>query len=301
MIDLSQLPAPEIIETIDFETILAERKAELVALYPADEQAAVAAVLELESEPITKLLQACAYREVTLRQRINEAAMAVMLAYARGGDLDQIGANNEVERLVIDEGDADAVPPVDPTYEYDDDYRYRIQLSRDGYSTAGSIDSYIYWALSADGQVKDAQPVSPTPGAVTVYVLSRSGDGSADELLLDKVVASVNADSIRPMTDNVTVQSAAIVNYTIDASLEIYLGPDQLVVQQAAIDAVTTYAEAQRRIGYDVTLSGLYAALHQSGVKRVNLIAPAADVIIGDGQASYCTGITVSIAEGAGV
>lgn len=301
MIDLSQLPAPEIIETIDFETILAERKAELVALYPTDEQAAVAAALDLESEPMTKLLQACSYREVTLRQRINEAAKAVMLAYARGGDLDQIGANNEVERLVIDEGDADAVPPVDPTYESDDDYRYRIQLSRDGYSTAGSIDSYIYWALSADGKVKDAQPVSPTPGVVTVYVLSRSGDGAADELLLEKVVAAINAENIRPMTDNVTVQSAAIVNYTIEASLEIYPGPDQLVVQQAAIDAVTNYAEAQHRIGYDVTLSGLYAALHQAGVKRVNLTSPSAGVIISDGHASYCTGITVSIAGDDGV
>jgi phage-related baseplate assembly protein len=38
-IDLSQLPAPEVLEALDYEAILAERKAALVALYPGDEQA----------------------------------------------------------------------------------------------------------------------------------------------------------------------------------------------------------------------------------------------------------------------
>ena len=33
-IDLSQLPAPGVVETLDFETILAERKATCVSLYP---------------------------------------------------------------------------------------------------------------------------------------------------------------------------------------------------------------------------------------------------------------------------
>lgn len=34
-----------------------------------------------------------------LRQRVNEAARAVMVAYAVGGDLEQIGANYGVGRL----------------------------------------------------------------------------------------------------------------------------------------------------------------------------------------------------------
>ncbi len=89
VIDLSQLPAPQIVDVPDFETLLAERKAEFVALHPKDEQEAVIRTLELESEPATKLLQENAYRELLLRQRINEAAQAVMVAYAMGGDLDQ--------------------------------------------------------------------------------------------------------------------------------------------------------------------------------------------------------------------
>lgn len=101
VIDLSQLPAPDVVETLDFETILAERKATLISLYPEDEQEAVARTLTLESEPLVKYLEENAYREVILRQRINEAAKAGMVAYAIKNDLDQLAANNNVERLVI--------------------------------------------------------------------------------------------------------------------------------------------------------------------------------------------------------
>ncbi|KAB8305384.1 baseplate assembly protein, partial [Rouxiella chamberiensis] len=63
-IDLSQLPAPDVVEVLDYETLLAERKATLVSLYPEDQQAAIARTLTLESEPIVKLLEENAYREV---------------------------------------------------------------------------------------------------------------------------------------------------------------------------------------------------------------------------------------------
>ncbi len=33
IIDLNQLPAPDVVEELDFETILAERKATLISLY----------------------------------------------------------------------------------------------------------------------------------------------------------------------------------------------------------------------------------------------------------------------------
>ena len=79
-IDLSQLPPPQIVEQIDFELILAERKAYAISLWPADEQAKIAARLELESEPLTKLLEENAYRETIWRQRVNEGAVANMHA-----------------------------------------------------------------------------------------------------------------------------------------------------------------------------------------------------------------------------
>ena len=296
MIDLSLLTAPTVIESLNYEAILTERKQYLISLYPLAEQENITATLALESEPIVKLLQESAYRELLLRNRVNTAAAAVMLAFAKGADLDQIGANYGCARLVITAADDTAVPTVEAVYESDDDYRYRIQMSLDSYTTAGSKESYIYHGLSADGDVKDIEPVSPSPGVVTIYVLSRTGDGSASEELIEKVGAALNEESIRPMTDQVTVQSAAILNYTIDAELVLLPGPDQSVVQAAAVSALTEYTEAQKKLGYDITLDGIYKALRQTGVQKVNLTTPQNHISIGSGQAGHCASMNVTVA-----
>lgn len=289
VVDLSQLPAPNVVEPLDFETILSAMIADLQERDPTF-------TALVESDPAYKILEVCAYRELLMRQRVNEAAKAVMLAYATGSDLDQLGANVGVQRQVITPADDTTVPPTPAVMESDEDFRARIQLSPEGYTTAGSEGSYVFHGLGADADVKDIQAISPTPGKVTVYVLSRTGDGTAPVETIDAVTATLNGETIRPMTDEVTVLSANIVNYAITAELTLFPGPDANVVKQSAIDAVTAFAEAQRRIGYDVTLSGLYHALHQPGVQNVSLTSPTASLVLGDGQASYCTAITVTVA-----
>lgn len=119
-IDLSQLPAPSVVEVIDYEVLLAERKATLVSLFPPEQQAAMARTLTLESEPIVKLLQENAYREVMLRQRVNEAAQGVMLAYATAADLDNIAARYDVKRLTVTPADTSALPVTAAVMETDD-------------------------------------------------------------------------------------------------------------------------------------------------------------------------------------
>lgn len=290
VVDLSQLPAPNVVEPLDFETILAEMIADL----QGRDETFTALV---ESDPAYKILEVCAYRELLIRQRVNESAKAVMLAYASGADLDQLGANVGVQRLTITPADDTTVPPTPAVMEDDDAFRARIQLSPEAYTTAGSEGSYVFHGLGANADVKDVQAVSPEPGKVTVYVLSRSGDGTAPQATIDAVAKTLNGETVRPLTDEVTVLSANIVTYTIDAVLTLFPGPDSSVVLQSAIDAVTAYAEAQRRIGYDVPLSGLYRALHQPGVQNVTLNSPTASLVLGEGQASYCTSINVTLAE----
>lgn len=290
VVDLSQLPAPNVVEPLDFETILAEMIADL----QRRDETFTALV---EADPAYKILEVCAYRELLIRQRVNESAKAVMLAYATDADLDQLGANVGVQRLTITPADDTTVPPTPAVMEDDDAFRSRIQLSPEGYTTAGSEGSYVFHGLGANADVKDVQAVSPQPGKVTVYVLSRSGDGSAPQETIDAVAKTLNGETVRPLTDEVTVLSANIVTYTINAVLTLFPGPDSSVVLQSAIDAVTAYAETQRRIGYDVTLSGLYHALHQPGVQNVTLNQPTASLVLGNGQASYCTSINVTVAD----
>lgn len=295
IVDLSQLPPPEVVDVPDFESLYAQRKANFIALYPAEEQAAVARTLELESDPIVKLLQENTYREILLRQRINEAAQAVMVAYALGSDLDQLAAINNVQRLVITPEDPTAVPPVEAVMESNADLRQRIPAAMEGLSVAGPSAAYEFHARSADGRVADASAVSPSPANVTVTVLSREGDGTAAADLLAVVTAALNDESVRPVADRVTVQSATIVNYAIDAKLYLYPGPEAEPIKAAAIDRLQTYIKAQARLGRDIRKSAIYGALHVEGVQRVELTAPAADVVLDKSKAAFCTASTVTI------
>lgn len=72
----------------------------------------------------------------------------------------------------------------------------------------------------------DASAISPSPACVTVTVLSCEGNGEASQDLLDKVFAALNDENIRPVADRLTVSSAAIVEYQIDATLYFYPGPE---------------------------------------------------------------------------
>lgn len=295
IVDLNQLAAPDVVEELDFETILTERKATLVSLYPEDQQEAISRTLTLESEPIVKLLQENAYREVIWRQRVNESARAVMLAYAAGHDLDNLGANYNVERLVITPADDTTLPPTPAVMESDTDYRLRIQQAFEGMSVAGSTGAYQFHGRSADGRVADISVISPAPACVTISVLSRENNGIASDDILAIVRNALNDEDVRPVADRVTVQSATIVDYTIDAALYLYPGPESEPVLSAAKEKLQAYITAQHRLGRDIRKSAIYAALHVEGVQRVELAAPMSDIVLDDTQASWCSEYSVTI------
>lgn len=289
-IDLSQLPQPTIIEALDFETILIEVKAVMVAAFPEDQQAAVAAALTLESEPLTIIAQAMTYRELLLRQRINEGAAACMLSHATGDDLDNIAANLDTERLVI----TAATDTADAVTEGDEALRLRAQAAFEGMSVAGPSAAYEYFARSASGQVADARATSPSPAEVVVAVLSTEGDGTASAALLAAVAAAVNDEEVRPLGDRVTVQSAEIVPYTIDATLYLYPGPESEPIINAAMASLQTFlADNDKKLGRDIVRSAISAALHVQGVQRVVINTPAIDLQIDNTQAARNTGYTV--------
>jgi phage-related baseplate assembly protein len=286
-IDLAKLPSPEVVEQLDYEQILA---AMLDDLRARDDQFTAL----VESDPAYKILEVAAYRETLLRARINDASRAVMLAYARGSDLENLAAFFGVERQLVDPGKSEAIPPVSPTYEDDNRLRKRVQLSLEGHSTAGPIGSYVFHSLAASARVKDVDVASPTPGEVIVTVLSDDEQGVPSSELRSAVETTLNAEDVRPLTDHLTVQPAEILTYQIEASLVLYTGPDAAVVQAAARQSVTDYVRRHHLLGNDITLSGLYAALHKEGVQRVNLISPVADIVVEPHQAAWCSGITIT-------
>uniref|UniRef100_UPI000D562CF3 baseplate J/gp47 family protein n=1 Tax=Xanthomonas fragariae TaxID=48664 RepID=UPI000D562CF3 len=263
-VDLSKLQAPDLIDALDFEKIFAEALAQFRRLLP--EFSALT-----EADPIYKLLQLFAARELLIRQRANDKAQQTMLAFATGTNLDHLGALFGVARLVLDPGQPETGIP--PTYESDVDFRRRIQLAPEGFSVAGPEGAYIYHALSAAADVMDASATSPAPGQVLVTVQSRTGDGTAPQALLDQVAAILTNDDVRPLTDNVTVQSVQIVPYAIGGRVYTYAGPDSAVVMREAMRSLQAYLDEAHRIGRDVPESAIKAKLFADGVQRVELDA----------------------------
>jgi len=272
-IDLSKLPAPDVIETLDFENLLTDYINDFIARNPNYSTL-------LESDPAIILMQVVAYREMLLRARINEAAKANMLAYATKGDLDNLAAFFGVERLID---------------ETDERLRKRTQLALEGFSTAGPVGAYIFHSLSASNEVKSVSVKSPNPGDVLVTILSNIGDGTVNQNLIDTVSAKLNEDDIRPLTDLVSVQGAEIINYQVEAVITVYSGPSSAVVETEANDALQKFISDRHEISRVIAISGIYDALHVDGVKKVELISPLADVETTDEQAPYCSNISISV------
>ncbi|MGX9714546.1 baseplate assembly protein [Janthinobacterium lividum] len=294
-IDLTQLPAPSVVEVLDFEAILATRKAHLVGLLPEAERAAVTALLELESEPASKLLEENSYQETILRNRVNEAGKAVMLAFALDGDLDQLGANVNVARLVITPANPNALPPVAAVMEDNDAYRLRIQEAPDGLSVAGPKASYEFHARSSDGRVKDASATSPAPASVTVTVLANDATGIASADLLATVARALNAEDVRPLGDRLTVQAAQVIDYQIEATLFIGVGPEVPILLDAARANAVRVSQPRRPLGHSIYRSACSAAVHVEGVRKVVLTSPAADIELNATQAARCTAIKLNV------
>ncbi len=293
-IDLTQLPAPQIVEQIDLELILAERKAYMISLWPVEEQPTIAARLELESEPLTKLLQENVYREAIWRQRVNEASMANLLALAKGADLDQLAGNFNVKRLVVQEAKPMATPPVALLMEGDDSLRERAQMSWEGLSTAGPRQSYIFHARGADGRVADATAESPSPAVAVVTVQALLGDGTASAELLAVVKAYLSDDDRRPVADRLTVQGAQILPYQVKAKLYLLTsGPESEPIRAAAEVRLLAYVKQRRRLGMEVSESAVHAALFVEGVRKVEL-EDWVDIVATQAQAPYCTGVTIT-------
>tara|TARA_R110001592_G_scaffold104697_1_gene294539 strand:- start:47684 stop:48661 length:978 start_codon:yes stop_codon:yes gene_type:complete len=315
VIDLSQLPPPTVVEVIDFEALLVE----VVADYQARNPEFSAATLE--SDPVVKALEVAAYREMVLRQRVNDAARQRMLPFATGSNLDHMAADIGVQRLVIDPGDPDAVPPVAATYESDANLRLRTQLAPEALTTAGPEGAYIFNGLTAGETptvidvdaptpgvvtltytfdpggisvgIKNVSVQSPVAGSILITVLGWEGDGTVGTVILDQVSAHLSSKYVRPLGDDVTVQGATIKNYAPVATLTIYAGPDASVVETAAEASMQTVAAARHVLGESVTADVLDAALHVPGVRKVTLNGWV-DVICNDSEAPYMTGLTLT-------
>ncbi len=266
--DFSTLPPPEVIKTFYYETILAERMTDL-------RQRLLAAGIDydvghLETDILKVVHLGDSMREVTLRSAINDAAMANLLAFALGGDLEHLAFFYDVERL---EG------------ETDDALRDRTVLAIKARSPGGSEWWYAAAAKRADVRIRSVKPYREKFWPIIhIAVLSNENGGIPDQKMLDAVTAEVMSDRVRLLNDTLIIEPAVATGTDIEA--DIWLLPDAAFGLMDILPEILRQAwKSEAAIGFDLEPSWIEARLHVSGVKRVQVRGPLEPVIASEGVA----------------
>lgn len=241
------------------------------------------------------LFDVIAQRRELLFDQLNELTRSVMLATASGAFLDQAAALLGVKRMTVIPADPKANPPQPAVMESDERLRLRARLSMQAMSHAGCKGGYRFYALSASAHIKDVsvftRDESASADVVNIAILGDSGRGDGQNVADDILGAVERAvGNVASITDHVKVRWANIVDYRVDARLQINEGADKTAVIAAALDAVKKLVRDNHRLGKNIVRNEFLSALYQPGVEQVSLIEPAADRAIPLDAAAYNTG-----------
>lgn len=279
--DLQALPAPGFFQDVDTDAIKAARIARVAAIlnaagYPYD-------VGMLESDLVPLVETAGAYRDAMQAQAINEVGLQLLVAYADGSNLDQLGAGVATPRLAAED---------------DDHYRVRIANALERPSTAGSAAGYREHAKKADPDVFDVAVVRPGPPRVLVYVLGYGGAPSAATLAA--VQAGLSAEDVRPLNDFPEVLPAGVIAVDIVGTYTLYPGADAGTCRALGDAAIAAYVAKHYQLGHDITLDGVKAAALVPGVKAfaVTLNGQPADLVLDGTQAPKLGTLSTAVADG---
>lgn len=317
-VDFTSLPAPRMVEELDYQIIKAQMLEDLRLRDPGYSEI-------YESDPGVKILEVAAFREMILRQRVNDAYMGTLVRYALGGDLDNLAAFYNLTRR---------------TNESDIALRERVRIRVAGSSSAGPPEWYQTVALAASEYVREAIVTSPAPGEVLVAVLSNEGDaiqeatgaaldalglmwgvartpgegdtsyrdrislvaapvgsfGLASPQLLQIVTEAVSAPDVRSVADTVTVRAVDVVSVDVAANIWLYPDTPRSVFDRLESDMRAAFDNVAG-IGWDVTCSWLIGELQQPGVQRVEVTLPADNecVVISGTQAPKLRDVTLTL------
>jgi phage-related baseplate assembly protein len=257
--NLSELQSPQIIEELSFEEILLQMKEALVAI--DSEYTAY-----LGSDPLMKLFEVAGYRELLLRQRINQAAKANLLAFATGSDLDNLAAFYGITRK---------------ENESDEELRARTHAKIVGWSSAGSREAYKFHALNSDPCVKEANADSPEPGLVRISILSKENGGVVSDDLLESVTKYMLREDIRMLTDTVEVVPCGLIEVNVRAKIILLNSTPPEILDTIRSSFILAFSKIAG-LGVSISRAWIISNLFSNGVKDVELQTPAEDILVSE-------------------
>lgn len=280
MIDLSKLPAPQIIETLPIETIKGQIKSDYTKLmrvsYPDYEL--------FDTDPIAGLIEVVAYREYHFRQKAANDLSQVFLAFSEGEALQNIVAERNIVKL---------------PGESSEDLKKRYLQAFDGLSTAGPEGAYRYWVGKVPGltnlsdvkiypQINQAGLPTGVLRVVCLFLEQKTGTPFSFEERLDAIKRFLESEDIKPLTERIeVVLSKPTEPFKIRARAFIPDGIDPDVVVQNSLQNLTRYINSRFRVGSIFPRSGIISAIHAAITPRgydspnvVNVIVdePSTDV-----------------------
>lgn len=307
------LPTMQVLQTISTEDIIAARMNQLITIWNNYDppNAAQYDVANLEFDPIKINQELNAYFELMVRDRVNQAARAVTLAFSTGSDIDAIASRypGGVPRLTVANGTWNGPG----TQEPDATYKARIWLSPNILSLSGPgqgvYESYKFWALSTpqfagELPLKDASAFTvPHTGNVYLCLLPDAPLNTTwvqDPLnpnswsLTPGAVVTPTANQIAAvwqyitaqymgrmgLTDVLNVIRPKVVNMTIDADIVLFPGVDSTSLMAETCAAIGQLIVAINWIGADFTMMAFEGALAQAGVYNTVIRQPTGDQLV---------------------
>lgn len=258
---------PDILPKLDIEALIRKRLSEFKELCPEWN-------LELESDPIVKLIELLAYVETIDNAEENTAILSNLLGYAEGDRLDELAKFYQLQRL---------------TSETDDRFRKRLELHISGMSGMGTADYYRAQALSVAVWVKDAHISTGRFGQlfVTIWTASDAPQDAA-QIAFDYL----SSKSRRMATDTIHVSLATPRILNIRATLYRSVSTPVARVNDAKI-ALQASLDTNIGLGATLTKAWLIGRLAIDGIKNIELLSPIEDLVCAENEYPVIGGFDV--------
>lgn len=279
--DISALPAPKVLEALDYEAILSRQVAKFRELWAAvrarqpDAELPQYDVELIETDPALITMEALAYVEAIVRNRINAAIKALLPAYAKGTDLQAITSRVGVIRATR-ENDLQLLE------------RYLLKLAR---PSAGSHLGYLGRVLEAWPDRGDVAVLGPANhgrrGDIDIILAAPEG-ATVSGSIITSVQSALTARDAKPLTDVVATRAAGKVSYAIRQRITVAEDRNAGPILAAAKAAANAFVTARYAIGVPIKRSAIIATSYVPGVIAVEDLTNGSDVAVAADAVAWC-------------
>jgi phage-related baseplate assembly protein len=179
--------------------------------------------------------------------------------------------------------------------ETDDRYRERIRESLERFSSAGPSGAYRHHTMSVHQDIIDVSVWSPSPGQVKITFIMKDGEIPNNDMI-QLVMAHLNDEKIRPLTDQVIVEVPEVVTYSISFTYYINRGFEALqgVIANEINEKVNEFVLwTKKKLGRDILPERLTEYIMSiNGVHSIDISSPLKTTVNAN-QIAHCQSINI--------